>query len=119
MATIQGAGGLGPDDLYDYSWLGLVTNGDLGNPVTIPTRVRELSLQMAGTIAGSLAVQLQGSMDNVSYSQLKDISGNAISLTDTSVIRFTNPPKYIKPVATAGSGGASANIYIHGTVVGG
>lgn len=117
--TIAGAGGLGADRTYDYSWSGLIASGDKGVATQIPAHVRELAIQAASDFTGSLAIQLQGSNDNVNFSQLKDISNTAISLTDTTVIRFTNPPKYIKPVATAGTGGGlGAVVSIHGSVTG-
>jgi hypothetical protein len=117
MSTIKGTGGLGADSLYDFSWSGFVVSGDLGTVVTIPAHVRELTIQATGTFTGALAIQLQGANDGSTFVQLKDTSGTAISLTDTSIIRFSNPPAQIKPVATAGGGGALANVFIHGAVV--
>lgn len=118
MATVKGSGGLGADRLYDVSWTGIAASGDIGSAITIPAHVRELVVQAVGTFTGSLAIQLQGSNDGVNFYQLKDNTGTAISLTSTTGVGFTNPPKFIQPVATAGSGGASANVLIHGTVVG-
>jgi hypothetical protein len=114
--TIQGNGGLGPDRLYDYSWQGLVASGDQGTPATIPAHVRELSYQVTGTF-GAGTFNLEGSNDGTNYAILKDVGGTAIAATDTTIWRFANPPKYIKPVATAGSAG-NVNAYIHGAAVG-
>lgn len=115
--TIQGVGGLGPDDLYDYSWSGLVASADVGTPTQIPAHVRELAFQVGGTFGTSGAVSLEGSNDGTTYAVLKDVGGTAVVGTDGTVWRIANPPKYVKPVATAGSG-ASMNPAIHGAVVG-
>lgn len=117
MATVQGSTILSEARLYDASWGPFAANADVGTPITIPAHVRELTVQTVGSFGTALAIQLQGSNDNVNYSQLKDTSNTAISMTDTSVVRWANPPRYVKPVATAGSGGA-ATVYIHGMVAG-
>lgn len=117
MATVfQGGGGVGPDEFYDYAWSGLVASGDSGNPITIAPHVRSVAVQLTGTIAGSLSVAIQGSNDNVAYAALKDDSGTLIALTDNTVVKLSNAPKFIKPVATAGSGGAAATVSLHGMV---
>ena len=116
MATFQAAGGIGSDSLYDIQWLGLAASADVGTPITVPPHVNWLTVAVEGTFTGSLAIQLQGSNDGTNYHQLKDITNTAISFTAAGIVAFQNPPKYIKPVATAGSGGAVANVYIHGGV---
>jgi hypothetical protein len=117
MATVQAQGGLGSDSLYDEQWTGIATSGDVGTPVTVPAHIQNLSFAVVGTFTGSLAVQLQGSPDNTNYVQLKDISGTAVSLTANGIVYLSNMPKYIKPVATAGTGGAAVNAFLHGMMI--
>lgn len=116
MTTFQGFGGLGADRLYDFSWAGpFVASGDVGTPTTVPAHVRELSFQVTGGFGTSGAISLEGSMDNVTYSILKDVAGTAITGTDGTVWRVANVPKFVKPVATAGSGGTMV-ASLHGSV---
>lgn len=118
MATLQGAGGLGADRLYDFAWTPFAASADVGTVTSIPAHVQELTIQAVGTFTGSLAIQLQGSNDGTNFSQMKDKANTAISLTDASIIKIDNPPKFIKPVATAGTGGAAASVLIHGSITG-
>lgn len=116
MATIQGSSLITESRHWDATWLGFVASGDVGTTVKVPAHVRELAIQAVGSFGTSLAVQLLGSNDGVNFAQLSDLSNTAISLTTTAIIRLSNPPAYLKPLATAGTGG-SAGIYIHGSVV--
>lgn len=118
MTTFQGFGGLGADRLYDFSWAGpFVAAADVGTPISIPAHVRELSFQVTGTFGTSGAISLEGSMDNVTYSILKDVGGTAVTSTDGTVWRVANVPRFVKPVATAGSGAAMVPA-LHGSVTG-
>lgn len=118
MATINGSGGVDEAGTYDYQWGSgsnvFAASGDVGTPFKVPAFMRELTVQTTGTFTGSLAIQLQGSNDGTNYSQLSDVANAAISMTTTAIVRVNNPPKYIKPVATAGSGGAAASVFLHG-----
>lgn len=117
MATSKGTGGIGEDGLYNFTWDAMAASADVGVPITIPAHVRDLVIQAGGTFGGSLAIQLQGSNNGTDYYQLKDTGGTVISLSTTTGVAFANPPKFIKPVATAGSGGGAGVVSIHGSVL--
>lgn len=114
MATRSGSGGVNELRLFDYSWIG-ITESDEGNPITVPSHVRELAFQVTGTFGGG-TFQLQGSNDGTNYIVLQDVAGTDVGSTTGKVWRIANMPKFIKPKATAGSS-SSVNAYIHGSVV--
>lgn len=116
MSTIQGAGGIFENN-YEYTWNLLTETNANGNGISIDRNVANLTFGVFGTgsFGTSGAVQLQGSMDNVNWVQLKDLNGNAISITANAIISMANPPRYLRPAVTAGTG-VSVVAYIHGTV---
>lgn len=61
------------------------------------------AVQVTGTFGGT-TVTLQGSIDGVNYTTLKDIAGSAISMTSAGLVDFRTAAVYIKPVCTGGSG---------------
>lgn len=111
MATRQGSGGYSEDGTFNYSWTG-ITEADEGNPIIIPSNLQGISFQVTGTFGGG-TFQLQGSNDGVNYLVIKDSGGTDIASTTTVVWRVINPPKFIKPKATAGAA-ASVGAFIHG-----
>lgn len=111
MSTKQGSGGVSELRTWDYVWP-LITEADSGNTITVPGHIRELSFQVTGTFGGG-TFQLQGSSDGTNFIVLQDVGGTDIGSTTAKVWRIGNLPKFIKPVATAGSS-ASVTAMIHG-----
>jgi hypothetical protein len=60
------------------------------------------SVQFAGTFGGS-TVTLQMSNDGTNWVDIKDLQGNTISATATTMFEFTCSAAYIKPNVTGGS----------------
>lgn len=114
MAVKQGSGGFTEFGTFDYSWAA-ITEADEGNSITVPGHVSELAFQVAGTFGGG-TFQLQGSNDGTNFSVLQDWANTDIGSTTAKVWRFSNPPKFIKPKATAGAG-ANVAASVHGTIV--
>lgn len=111
MATRQGSGEFGNSGNWSYSWTG-ITESDEGNAIFVPNHVSELSFQVAGTF-GAGTFQLQGSNDGTNFAVIQDWAGADIGSTNTKVWRVGNPPKWLKPKATAGAA-ASVTATLHG-----
>lgn len=91
-------------------WSGLL-NGDDGSPFVVPDWA-DRTVQFDGTFGVGGTIKLQGSNDNVTYFDLTDPQGNAISKTAAGLEVAEEAPLYIKPIVTAGDGTTSLRCLI-------
>lgn len=81
-----------------------VTEADTGLGVGLPSGVKSLSIQALGDFTSSGAIQPEGSNDGgVTWAQLGDIAGTAISFTAAGIKCIGTIPERIRVRATAGS----------------
>lgn len=98
--------------LFSVKWTGFAASGDVGTAVALPA-FPDRTVQILGTFAGSIAVELQGSLDGgTTWSPLTDPQGNAISKTAAAIEAITELVPLVRPKATAGSGGAAVDVYL-------
>lgn len=103
MATVSPAFNAVIAGIPRVAWAGIVTN-DTINPFTIQGRSGlAASVQIDGTFGGA-TVTFAGSNDGVTYTTLKDVHGNNISMTSAGLAQFSTACPYVKPVVTSGSG---------------
>lgn len=91
------------DNAVVARWATITGNGDTGAPFTSPG-LGERSVQFTGDFQATTMV-LEGSNDGVNYVTLKDIFGNAISLTDVGIRQVAEITAYMRP----SSGGGDLN----------
>jgi hypothetical protein len=113
MATINPTR-LETGSVAHWQWSGLVASGDVGVAVPIPKN-KSITVQTYGTFAGGLTVKYQGSLDlenPVNWFDLTDQAGTVIAHTagDGSVV--AENVKWIRPLASAGSGGGNATAVV-------
>jgi hypothetical protein len=87
-----------------YAWTGLAT-GDTGEPIE-PLDWGDLTVTIEGDFGTGVTGSLEGSNDGTNYYALTDPQGNAISKTAAAVEAVTETPRYIRPKAASGTGGA-------------
>ncbi|UOF78780.1 hypothetical protein [Caudoviricetes sp.] len=100
--------------LAHWSWAGFAASADVGEAVPIPDHA-VITIQSHGTYTGSLALTFEGSLEDSSPSnffQLTDQAGTVISHTAADGTLVAENVKWIRPRATAGSGGASVTAYM-------
>lgn len=91
------------DDLvYVITWQGLVGSADDGAGVGV-ANLCDLTVQVVGDFGSSGAVTMQGSNDGTTWGTLNDEAGNAVTLSDSSVIEIEGSPLYLRPNGSAGS----------------
>lgn len=84
-------------------WSGIVT-GDTIVSLGVPGQAAVAGCVQFGGTFGGATVKLQVSNDNVTFFDMKDLSGTTISGTSASFFEFTSAGVYFKPVVTGGSG---------------
>ncbi|HCZ47702.1 MAG TPA: hypothetical protein DCZ11_01705 [Gammaproteobacteria bacterium] len=92
-----------------YAWAGFAASADVGAAVQVPG-YRDRSVQISGTFAGSIEITIEGSNDGANYVALTDPQGNAIVKTAAAIEAISEPTRYIRPRASAGSGGAAVTV---------
>lgn len=105
MATVAVIGSRVAQGAHIWTWAS-ITEADTGGPITPDLGAITFSdktVQMTGTW-GAGTIILEGSNDGVTYSQLTDAQGNAISMTANGIETILENPAYIRPRATAGAG---------------
>ena len=60
--------------------------------------------QVSGTFGAGGSVSLKGSNDGVNFFTLKDVAGNAATLTSASGVILNDTPLWVKPEITGGDG---------------
>lgn len=92
-------------DIYYTKWTGAVT-GDTIEPRISPAQVPIAgAVQFGGTFGGA-TVKLQASNDGVTYFDMVDLQGTAISAATAAMFEFTTAAIYLRPSLTSGSGNA-------------
>lgn len=90
-----------------YSWSALAT-GDDGAPVTpIGSGPLAGAVQFTGTFAGGTTAVLEGTVDGTNWATLKDLQGDAISVTAAGIVEFSTAVAQFRPSV---SGGASDSV---------
>lgn len=94
------------------TWTGFATSGDVGTPITF-SAWSDKTWVVTGTFTGSLAITFQGSNDGVNWAPLTGRAGGAQTATTAATV-FTSAdrPVYVRPLATAGTGGASVTVSV-------
>ena len=64
--------------------------------------IGDRSVQVSGTFDGA-TITLQGSNDGVTYVDLLDHLGNAISITADAIVQIGELTRFLKPVITGGT----------------
>lgn len=113
MATVTPTEVTTPNiNITAFKWLGFAASGDVGTAVAMPD-LPDRTVQIIGTFTGSAEITIEGSLDGgTTYTALTDPQGNAIVKTAAAIEAITERVLLIRPRCTAGSGGASANVYI-------
>lgn len=85
-----------------FTWTPLA-NGDDGDGAQYMGS-GDRSIQIKGTFGAGGTVIVEGTNDNVSWYQLKDATGTAISFTAAGIKQILENPLAIRPRVTAGDG---------------
>lgn len=105
MATITPTSTVS-DGVRSVTWTGITTTTDtpaaLG-PVNSGRKPLHGAVSFSGTFNGGTTALLQGSLDDVVYSTLTDIAGNAISATAAKLQEFVTSCVYFKPSVGSGA----------------
>jgi hypothetical protein len=92
-----------------FSWSGFAASGDVGEAIPVPYS-SVITVQSFGTYTGSLALAWEGSLENIdpsNFAPLTDQLANTVSHVSADMTLIAENIKWIRPRATAGSGGAS------------
>lgn len=107
-------------DAVFFNQTGFAANADRGAKTEIGA-YSDMSVQATGTFTGSLALKIQGSnkespneANDDDWFTLDDPQGNEISLTAVGGIQIGTIARWVRGAATAGSGGASAQLHFFG-----
>jgi hypothetical protein len=90
-----------------YTWTPLTNANIEGVPVSF-AKAENISGQLTGTFGAGGTFQWQGSNDNVTFFNLLNWQGVAISRTANALDTFEDRPLYIKPKLTAGGDGTTS-----------
>ena len=93
-------------------WAGFAASGDVGTAVQYEN-LTDRTVQITGTFTGSPTIVIEGSNDGTNYETLTDPQGNALSFTAAGLEAISENPKYIRPRATAGTGGADVDVRLN------
>lgn len=83
-------------------WTGIVT-GDTIVSLGVPGQAAVAGCVQFGGTFGGATVKLQVSNDNVTFFDMKDLTGNIISTTAAAFAEFTSAGIYFKPLVSGGS----------------
>ncbi len=103
------------DDIKHFraKWEGFAASGDDGTPLRIAGAYLDRTVQVMGTFTGSLGITWQGSLDNgVTWFTLTDLNATSIVLTAAGGKGVAEAVPLIRPLATAGAGGADVDCWI-------
>jgi hypothetical protein len=80
-----------------------LANGDDGDPVSIPGRYTDLTVQVLGTPSVGGSVTIEGSNDGgTTWAALHDLQGNASTHTAVGIEPIAEHPLQLRPDVTAG-----------------
>lgn len=107
-------------DAVHCATTGLAALGDRGTAFEIGL-YSDMSVQVTGTFTGSLSVKIQGSnkeapdtLSDTDWFTLDDPQGVEIAITAAGASQIGTIARWMRAAATAGSGGAAANVYFFG-----
>lgn len=111
MATITPTwskirGPTGGQDAVVATWTGFAASADVGVAIQRPD-LGDRSVQIEGTFTGTPTIVFEGSNDGVNYETLTTPAGTSISATSKGLFQVTEACAFVRPRASAGSGGAS------------
>ena len=92
-----------------YRWESL-TEADTATAIKASS-LADKAIQVTGNFGTSGDVHIEGSMDGVSFAQLNDPQGDAISLTSAGIVQIQENAVFIRPVLDAGTG-VDVDIYL-------
>lgn len=95
------------------TWTGLL-NGDTGSPES-GAALSDRCVQVSGTFGAGGSVRIMGSNDLVTWSQLTDLQGNALTMTAAAMEEVQENPFYVRPEVTAGDGTTNLTVTLVGT----
>lgn len=96
----------GGDDVCMMASWTLTTADHTGSAVQHPQWYDRV-LSVGGGTWGGATLILEGGNDGVNYSPLKDVFGNAVSLTADGVVHLQMTPQYMRPRLSVVGAGAS------------
>lgn len=91
-----------------YKW-SLILAADTADVLEFPANT-DRTVQIDGTFGSNGSLSIQGSNDGVTYFNLTDPQGNAITKTAAGIETIVEMTRYIKPVMNAGDGNTSLNV---------
>lgn len=95
------------------NWEGFAASGDVGTAVKYGN-FTDRTVQVLGDFTGSLSIRIEGSNDGgTTWTVLTDPQGNALNFTAAGIEAISENPQQIRCRATAGSGGADADVHIN------
>lgn len=111
MASIELDMDFPGDNIYRVTWEA-VGNSDTANPLLAQKLSGAIaSVQVTGTF-DSATVTLAGSNDGTNWVTLKDMSGDAISLTAAGLIDFSSASLYLAPQFSGGGGSQDIDVIL-------
>jgi hypothetical protein len=104
----------GANEIWKLS--GFATSGDASSWIRVPKH-SDRNVHALGTFAGSISLQVQGSNEAdqdipTSGIPLRDSNETVIALTAPDLVQILENTEWIRVVATAGTGGANATVYL-------
>lgn len=114
MTTFNHTRGPSPDIRnHRLHWDGFAASADVGDAVAWGSW-NDCTVQMIGTFAGSLGITMQGSLDGgTTWFTLTDLNNAAIVMTAVGGKGIAEAVPLIRPLATAGSGGADVDVWLY------
>lgn len=119
MATITPTLHPGPDvRMQRVVWEGFAASGDVGTEVQVLGPYNDKTVQALGSFTGSLAITWQGSLDGgVTWAALRDLNHTSLVQSAAGIEGVEQAVPLIRPLATAGSGGGDADVWLFATGV--
>jgi len=103
MATVNGKTFAAQHSVLQTTWV--LGNADSGTPEEF-SRYPNKSIQIGttGDVFGGATVLVEGSDDNVTYTTIKDVSGNSVSTLTATRYDVVDIPYFIRPRSSGGTG---------------
>lgn len=102
MATVQGNFVAHNNNYASATWIN-ITEADTGSAVSL-VKYPGQSLQVTGNFGAAGAINIEGSNDNITWTQLHDSGGNLLTITDSKIYTIAENSLYTRVRASAGTG---------------